>query len=430
MSRELRYQRLIHAWPARAFDLVQEPGGQREFYGNDAPGWVVDSRCELRVGGAWEIAFGASPGELYRHLHVFEAIKRPRRLLLVTTETRLDGSRLAFRTEFTFAPRDGATLMTMVQWGFPSDELRDEHGRGLPHAFDRLERALRPEEGARAAAADLDLDPAQGLLAALAPAFEPFFAAAEEELIDLDLIAEQRAFGRDHGAAQLLEHRPCGLVSREAELALQLLGRDAGMKRRDEVGRPEPWAQRQPGLVHHGARGDRRLPAARRADPQVTAGLLAYLAGIAGRADEALRRPRREQVRTTVLLATEPPLELQNRQREAGTDHPAKLRHSPDGAKRVRTLALSRDGVATLGPRSRQQFQRPAPTSRSLGEVATGAVVVGRKQDVRLRRSLAVQQRTHALASAAQGVNRTVRQSLPAWQWYPFNWRVRRARVR
>jgi len=26
--------------------------------------------------------------------------------------------------------------------GFPSDELRDEHGRGVPHAFDRLERAL------------------------------------------------------------------------------------------------------------------------------------------------------------------------------------------------------------------------------------------------------------------------------------------------
>jgi hypothetical protein len=32
--------------------------------------------------------------------------------------------------------------MTMVQWGFPSHELRDEHGRGLPLAFDRLERAL------------------------------------------------------------------------------------------------------------------------------------------------------------------------------------------------------------------------------------------------------------------------------------------------
>ena len=142
VSRELRYERLIQASPARVFDLFTSPAGQREFYGSDAPGWVVDSRCELRVGGAWEIAFGPSPGELYRHRHVFETIERPRRLLLATTETRLDGSRLTFSTEFTFAPRDGATLMTMVQWGLPSEELRDEHGRGLPHAFDRLEQAL------------------------------------------------------------------------------------------------------------------------------------------------------------------------------------------------------------------------------------------------------------------------------------------------
>lgn len=143
MSRELRYERLIQAPPARVFDLFTSPAGQREFYGNDAPGWIVDSRCELRVGGAWQIDFGPSPGELYRHRHVFEAIERPRRLLLATTETRPDGSRFAFSTEFTFASRDGATLMTMVQRGFPSDELRDEHGRGLPHAFDRLQRALQ-----------------------------------------------------------------------------------------------------------------------------------------------------------------------------------------------------------------------------------------------------------------------------------------------
>ena len=142
MSREIRYERLIQASPARVFDLFTSPVGQREFYGNDAPGWVVDSRCELRVGGAWEIAFGPSPGELYRHLHVFEAIERPRRLLLATTETRLDGSRFAFSTEFTFTPQGAATLMAMIQLGFPSDELSVEHGRGVPHAFDRLERAL------------------------------------------------------------------------------------------------------------------------------------------------------------------------------------------------------------------------------------------------------------------------------------------------
>ena len=134
MSLELRYERLIQASPLACSTCSRARRASASS--------TVDSRCELRVGGTWEIAFGPSPGELYRHLHMFEAIERPRRLLLATTETRLDGSRLAFSTEVTFAPRDGATLMTMVQWGFPSDELRDEHGRGVPHAFDRLERAL------------------------------------------------------------------------------------------------------------------------------------------------------------------------------------------------------------------------------------------------------------------------------------------------
>jgi Uncharacterized conserved protein (DUF2277) len=37
---------------------------------------------------------------------------------------------------------DGKTLMTMVQRGFPSAELRDEHRAGLPNAFARLEQVI------------------------------------------------------------------------------------------------------------------------------------------------------------------------------------------------------------------------------------------------------------------------------------------------
>ena len=142
MSRELRFERLLKARPERVFDLFTSPEGQRDFYDQGAPGWIVDSRCELRVGGTWDVAFGPSPHELYRHRHVFEAIERPRRLLLTTTETRLDGSSFVVSTEFTFEARDGATLMTLTQSGFPTRELRDEHTRGLPTAFDQLQRAL------------------------------------------------------------------------------------------------------------------------------------------------------------------------------------------------------------------------------------------------------------------------------------------------
>src|SRR5438105_12836654 len=39
----------------------------------------------------WTVDFGPSPRELYRHRHVFEVIERPHRLVLASTETRLDG---------------------------------------------------------------------------------------------------------------------------------------------------------------------------------------------------------------------------------------------------------------------------------------------------------------------------------------------------
>lgn len=143
MSLDLSFERLIAAPPERVFDAFTDPDGQREFYGQDDAGWIVDSRCDLRVGGVWSISFGPSRDELYHHRHVFEAIDRPRRILIASTETRLDGSSFETTLEFTFVPRGSGTLMTMVQAGFPSEGLRDEHTRGLQNAFDRLGRALR-----------------------------------------------------------------------------------------------------------------------------------------------------------------------------------------------------------------------------------------------------------------------------------------------
>jgi uncharacterized protein YndB with AHSA1/START domain len=142
MSSELEFERLIDAPPEVVFDAFTSPEGQREFYGRDLPGWIVESECDLRVGGTWSISFGPSPSELYRHDHVFEEIDRPHRLRLTTTESRLDGSRLVVATEFTFTARGETTLMSMAQAGFQTQALRDEHLVGVPHAFARLERAV------------------------------------------------------------------------------------------------------------------------------------------------------------------------------------------------------------------------------------------------------------------------------------------------
>ena len=144
MSFDLEISRLIDATPEEVFDAFTEQGGQEAFYREDEPGWIVESECDFRVGGVWSVGFGPSRDELYRHRHVIEAIERPRRLLLTTTETRLDGSSFVTRIEFTFEDQDGKTLMTMAHTGFPTVELRDEHERGVPRALARIERFIAP----------------------------------------------------------------------------------------------------------------------------------------------------------------------------------------------------------------------------------------------------------------------------------------------
>jgi uncharacterized protein YndB with AHSA1/START domain len=143
MSHDVRFAREIDAAFEAVFDAFTQHGGQEAFYGKDDPGWIVESECDLRVGGAWTVTFGPSRNELYRHEHLFRVIDPPHRLLLDTTETRGDGSTLEFETEFTFEERGGKTLMTMIQRGLPTAELRKEHQRGVPNAFARFERLIR-----------------------------------------------------------------------------------------------------------------------------------------------------------------------------------------------------------------------------------------------------------------------------------------------
>lgn len=143
MTEPLRIERVIDAPPDVVFETFLTDDGQAAFYGQDDPDWVLESDCDLRVGGVWTITFGPARNHLYRHRHIFKEIDRPRRLVLATTESRPDGSSFNFTIEFAFEPRDGRTLMTVTQSGLPTEELREEHGRGLPNAFARLERAIQ-----------------------------------------------------------------------------------------------------------------------------------------------------------------------------------------------------------------------------------------------------------------------------------------------
>jgi uncharacterized protein YndB with AHSA1/START domain len=141
VTHELRFERVIDARLEDVFDMFTEHEGQLAFYQGPEPAWIVRSHCDLRVGGEWYVEFGPAEHQLYRHRHVFKAIDRPHRLRMTTTETRLDGSNFETEMEFVFEDEgDSRTRMTLHHRGFTTPELRDEHRRGLPKAFDQFGR--------------------------------------------------------------------------------------------------------------------------------------------------------------------------------------------------------------------------------------------------------------------------------------------------
>jgi uncharacterized protein YndB with AHSA1/START domain len=126
VSYELTVERLIEAPAEVVFDAFTDPAAQRVWMRDrDDPGAILETECDLRVGGAWVIAWGPSRDRLYRETNVFRVVERPRRLAMTTTSTTPDGDRLDTTTEVTFEEQGRKTRMTVVQRGFPTAELRD-----------------------------------------------------------------------------------------------------------------------------------------------------------------------------------------------------------------------------------------------------------------------------------------------------------------
>ncbi len=79
MRHDLKLERLFDAAPEVVFDAFTDPQAQKQLYA-DAPDWIVDAACDLRVGGRWTIAFGPPGSTPARETNVFQVVDRPRRL--------------------------------------------------------------------------------------------------------------------------------------------------------------------------------------------------------------------------------------------------------------------------------------------------------------------------------------------------------------
>jgi uncharacterized protein YndB with AHSA1/START domain len=141
LSHDLRLERVYNATPEVVFDAFTDPNAQKELYA-DAPDWIVESECDLRLGGRWTIAFGPPGSEPARETNTFLAIDRPRRLVYTSSMRLPDGSILDTAMHVTFAEDDGGTRLTIVQTGFATAERRDEFAGGWAMILDALIRVV------------------------------------------------------------------------------------------------------------------------------------------------------------------------------------------------------------------------------------------------------------------------------------------------
>jgi uncharacterized protein YndB with AHSA1/START domain len=69
-------------------------------------------------------------------------IEAPDRLVYRQVMSVSDGSSIETRVTLTFEERDGKTLLTLLDAGYPTEEQRDEFEGGWPDFLDAYERSL------------------------------------------------------------------------------------------------------------------------------------------------------------------------------------------------------------------------------------------------------------------------------------------------
>ena len=140
----LTASRYLPATPDEVFDAYTDAEKQKIWFSilDIEPG-IVEIEVDLRVGGTQTAAWGSSRDQLFRETQVFLVVDRPHRLVSTSTGSTPDGLEMTTHIEVTFESRGDGTMMTAVQSGFPSVEVRDYFaGHAWAGAFDRIEAYL------------------------------------------------------------------------------------------------------------------------------------------------------------------------------------------------------------------------------------------------------------------------------------------------
>ena len=140
----LTMSRQLPATPEEVFDAYTDAEKQKIWFSIlDAEPGIVEIDVDLRVGGEQTAKWGPNRDELFVETQVFREIDRPHRLVTTSTGSTPDGMTMTTDIVITFEAKDGGTLMTATQSGFPNVEMRDFFAQhAWVGAFDRIEAYL------------------------------------------------------------------------------------------------------------------------------------------------------------------------------------------------------------------------------------------------------------------------------------------------
>jgi len=144
MTLDMRMTRHLPAKPDEVFDAYTDAEKQKIWFTilDEQPG-IVEIEVDLRVGGKQTAVWGPNRDMLFRETQTFLEIERPHRLVTESTGSSPDGQEMTTRIEITFEAAGADTLMTVVQSGFPTPEVRDFfETMSWVGAFDRIEAYL------------------------------------------------------------------------------------------------------------------------------------------------------------------------------------------------------------------------------------------------------------------------------------------------
>lgn len=148
MTFDLTISRLIPATPEEVFDAYTDPEKQKIWFNIIGEPGIVEATADLRVGGYITNVWGKSEDELFRETNTIRVFDRPNHLATSSSGSDPSGMTMDTEVDIRFEAVEGGTLVTVVQSGFPSEELRDFFTTyAWVGAFDRITAFL--EQAAR-----------------------------------------------------------------------------------------------------------------------------------------------------------------------------------------------------------------------------------------------------------------------------------------